>query len=32
MLTRGASQSPTVRRPRSNRSSAGESFCSPRLR
>ncbi len=32
MLTSGASHSPTVRRPRSNRSSAGESFCSPRLR
>ena len=30
--TSGARNSPTVRRPRSNRSSAGDSCCSPRLR
>ena len=31
-MTSGASQKPTVRRPRSNLSSAGDSFCWPRLR
>ena len=31
-VNRGARKRPTVRRPFSNRSSCGESFCSPRLR